>query len=41
MHKQSVWITTSLPAAEETGRDASGAASASQMLQDLSDHVGQ
>ena len=29
------------PAAEETGCDASGAASASQMLQDLSDHVGQ
>lgn len=30
-----------LCAAEEAGRDASGAAAASQMLQDLSDHVGQ
>lgn len=28
------------PAAEETGCDASGAAPASQVLQDLSDHVG-
>ena len=30
-----------LPAAEETGCDASWAASARQVLQDLSDHVGQ
>ena len=30
-----------LPIAEETGCDASRAASASQVLQDLSDYVGQ